>query len=135
LETWKSTNGAADTLPREEVAKIADSALNFRDKAWIWTLFNSGCRPGEVHQLTIGDVVPHDEGYIELHVRREKGSAPEPAAVYEDAVPALLGWLNAHPLRENPKPPVWMVHRKSTFSTRSGPRHRGRARVLERVGH
>ena len=56
----------------------------------------------------MGDVIPHDEGFIELLVHREKGSAPEPAPVYEDAVPALLAWLNAHPDRENPDAPLWV---------------------------
>ena len=108
LEAWKPTNGASDMLSVSEVAKIAASALNFRDRAWIWTLFNSGCRPGEIYKLRIGDVVPHDEGFIELRVRREKGSAPEPAPVYEDAVPALHAWLNAHPARGNPTAPLWV---------------------------
>ncbi|MCI4336247.1 MAG: site-specific integrase [Thermoplasmata archaeon] len=95
-------------LTREEVSQIAEHALNFRDKAWIWTLFNSGCRPGEVYQLRVGDVTPHDEGYIELRVRREKNSAPEPAPVYEDAVPALLAWLGAYPRSEDPEAPLWV---------------------------
>ena len=108
LEKWRPTNGASDMLTREEVASIADQAQSFRDRAWIWTLFNSGCRPGEIYQLRVGDVVPHDEGYIELRVTREKGSAPEPAPVYEDAVPALLAWLSAHPRRDNPASPLWV---------------------------
>jgi integrase/recombinase XerD len=108
LEAWKPTNGASDMLSRDEVARIAESALNFRDRAWIWTLFNSGCRPGEIYRLRVGDVVTHDEGYIELHVLREKGSAPEPAPVYEDAVPALLAWLNAHPRKGDPSAPLWI---------------------------
>jgi integrase/recombinase XerD len=107
LERWAPTNGATDMLTREDVARIAEQAQNFRDRAWIWTLFNSGCRPGEVYRLLVSDVVAHDEGYIELRVPREKGSAPEPAPVYEEAVPALLAWLNAHPLKEDPKPPLW----------------------------
>ena len=81
LEKWKPTHGASDMLSRDEVARIAERAQNFRDRAWIWTLFNSGCRPGEIYRLRVGDVVPHDEGYIELRVMREKGSAPEPAPV------------------------------------------------------
>ena len=108
LEAWKPTNGASDMLSREEVSQIAESARNFRDRAWVWTLFNSGCRPGEIYRLRVGDVVPHDEGYIELHVQREKGSAPEPAPVYEDAVPALLAWLNAHPSKDDPGAPLWV---------------------------
>ena len=108
LEAWKPTNGASDMLSVSEVARIAEGALNFRDRAWIWTLFNSGCRPGEIYQLRVGDVVPHDEGFIELRVQREKGSAPEPAPVYEDAVPALLAWLNAHPAKGDPTAPLWV---------------------------
>jgi integrase/recombinase XerD len=108
LEKWKPTNGASDMLTRDEVASIADQTLNFRDRAWIWTLFNSGCRPGEIYRLRVGDVVPHEEGYIELRVAREKGSAPEPSPVYEDAVPALLAWLNAHPLNDDPTSPLWI---------------------------
>lgn len=107
LEKWKPTNGASDMLSRDEVAQIAEHALNFRDRAWIWTLFNSGCRPGEIYRLRIGDVVVHDEGYIELRVSREKGSAPEPAPIYEDAVPALLAWLGAHPETKNRSAPLW----------------------------
>lgn len=108
LEKWKPTNGASDMLTRDEVTLIAENAQNFRDKAWIWTLFNSGCRPGEIYRLRVGDVVPHDEGYIELRVQREKGSAPEPAPVYEDAVPALLAWLASHPRRDDPSSPLWV---------------------------
>jgi integrase/recombinase XerD len=108
IEKWVATNGASDMLTQEEVARIAEAAQNFRDRAWIWTLFNSGCRPGEIYQLRVGDVVPHDEGYVELRVRREKGSAPEPAPVYEDAVPALLAWLSAHPRASDPNAPLWV---------------------------
>ncbi len=108
LEKWKPVAGPSDMLSRDDVARIAEAALNFRDKAWIWTLFNSGCRPGEVYQLRIDDVVPHEEGYIELRVHREKSSAPEPAPVYEDAVPALLAWLNAHPRKDDPSSPLWV---------------------------
>jgi integrase len=108
LERWAPTSDASDMLTREDVAQLAERAANFRDRAWIWTLFNSGCRPGEIYRLRVGDVVPHDEGYIELRVRREKGSAPEPAPVYEDAVPALLAWLNAHPHGRDADAPLWV---------------------------
>jgi integrase/recombinase XerD len=108
LEKWKPVSGASDMLTREDISLIAGHAQNFRDRAWIWTLFNSGCRPGEIFQLRVGDVVPHDEGYIELRVSREKGSAPEPAPVYEDAVPALLAWLNAHPRHDDRSSPLWV---------------------------
>ncbi|MCW6167081.1 MAG: hypothetical protein LVQ64_01355 [Thermoplasmatales archaeon] len=47
FERWKPTNGASDILTREEVARLADQAQNFRDTAWIWTLFKSGNRPDQ----------------------------------------------------------------------------------------
>lgn len=108
FERWKPVAGPSDMLTRDDIAMIADHTQNFRDKAWIWTLFNSGCRPGEIYRLRVGDVLVHDEGYIELRVAREKGSAPEPAPVYEDAVPALLVWLAAHPRRDEPRAPLWV---------------------------
>ncbi|MCI4319770.1 MAG: site-specific integrase [Thermoplasmata archaeon] len=95
-------------LTRDDIARIAESARNLRDSAWVWILFSSGCRPGEIYRLRIGDVVPHAEGFIELRVVREKGSAPEPAPVYEDAVPALLGWLSVHPRHDAPDAPIWV---------------------------
>ena len=53
-------------------------------------------------------MVPHDEAYIELRVPRENGSAHEPAPVYEDAVPALLAWLAAHPKGDDSRSPLWV---------------------------
>ncbi|MCI4350758.1 MAG: site-specific integrase [Thermoplasmata archaeon] len=108
LARWQPTNSASDMLTRDDIARIAESTRNARDSAWLWILFNSGCRPGEIYRLRIGDVVPHPEGFIELRVVREKGSAPEPAPVYEDAVPALLGWLSVHPRHDAPDAPIWV---------------------------
>ena len=115
LERWQPTNSASDMLTRDDVARIAGSARNLRDRAWAWALFNSGCRPGEIYRLRIGDVVAHAEGFIELRVVREKGSAPEPAPVYEDAVSALLGWLSVHPRHDVPDAPIWVNFTGSRF--------------------
>ena len=100
--------GPADMLTREDVQAIADHTLNFRDRAWIWCLFNSRRRPGEVFRLTLGDVEPHPEGYIDLMIRPEKGSAAMPVSLYEDAVPALLAWLDIHPNKGDPSSPLWV---------------------------
>jgi len=100
--------GPADMLTREDVQAIADHTLNHRDRAWIWCLFNSRRRPGEVFRLTLGDVEPHPEGYIDLMIRPEKGSAAMPISLYEDAVPALLTWLDTHPNKGDPRSPLWV---------------------------
>jgi hypothetical protein len=57
--------------------------------------------------LRLGDVVLH-EGYIELLPHREKGSDDRPAPVYEDAVPALLAWLDSHPRKGEREAPLWV---------------------------
>ena len=82
-------------------------ALNQRDKAWIWCLYQSRLRPGELYGLRLGDVVLH-EGYIELLPHREKGSDDRPAPIYEDAVPALLAWLDSHPRKGEREAPLWV---------------------------
>jgi hypothetical protein len=52
-------------------------------------------------------VALHD-GYIELLPHREKGSDDRPAPVYEDAVPALLAWLDSHPRKGDRDAPLWV---------------------------
>jgi len=101
--------GPADMLTREDVIAIADATTNHRDKAWVWCLFNSRRRPGEVFKLTLGDVEVHPEGYIDLAIRPEKGSAAMPVSIYEDAVPALLTWLDSHPRKGDNRAPLWVA--------------------------
>ena len=98
---------ARDILTREDVSRIAENAYTTRDRAWVWALFESRCRPGEVFSLRVGDVEPRD-GYAVMHVRREKGSEPRPAPVYADAVPALLAWIAEHPAKTEPSAPLWV---------------------------
>ncbi len=100
--------GPADMLTREDVSAIADHTTSHRDRAWVWCLFNSRRRPGEVFKLTLGDIEVHPEGYIDLAIRPEKGSAAMPASLYEDAVPALLTWLDSHPRKGDPGAPLWV---------------------------
>ncbi len=94
-------------LTRDDVLRIASKALNPRDKAWIWCLYQSRLRPGELFGLRLADVALH-EGYIELFPHREKGSDDRPAPIYEDAVPALLAWLDSHPRKGEREAPLWV---------------------------
>ena len=99
--------GPAEVLTREDVEKIAVATKNLRDRAWVWALYNSRARPGELFRLRVGDVVTH-EGYLELFINREKGGNERPAPIYEDAVPALLAWLDVHPSKADPTAPLWV---------------------------
>jgi integrase len=99
--------GPTEVLTRDDVAKIAAATTSLRDRAWVWSLYNSRARPGELYRLRVGDVVVHD-GYLELFLNREKGGNERPAPVYEDAVPALLGWLDVHPGKGDSSSPLWV---------------------------
>ncbi|MCI4317188.1 MAG: site-specific integrase [Thermoplasmata archaeon] len=99
--------GPAEVLTRDDVVRIAEETRTLRDRAWVFTLYGSRCRPGELYRLRIGDVVRHD-GYLSLSVHREKGSGERPALVYEDAVPALLSYLDTHPRKNEPEAPLWV---------------------------
>ena len=125
---WKSPYNGSDMLTREDVARLADAAENFRDRAWIWTCYASACRPGEIYSLRVGDVVVKD-GYLELRVHREKDSVNAPSFVYEDAVPALLAWLRAHPTGKDPKAPLWVTLRSGERGRPAG--YRALYKVIE----
>jgi len=102
---WKSPYTASDMLSRDDVAKVADAMENFRDRAWLWTCYESARRPGEIYRCRYGDVQPKD-GYVELTIRGEKDSPNSMAFLYDDAVPALLSWVGAHPSKD-PRAPLW----------------------------
>jgi integrase len=99
--------GPSEVLTREDVLKIASETHTLRDRAWVLALYGSRCRPGELYRLRVADVARH-EGYLSLSVHREKGSGDRPALLYEDAVPALLAYLDIHPRRDEPNAPLWV---------------------------
>lgn len=107
--------GADDVFTLADVAKIADHCTSLRDKAFVWTLYESGARPGELARMSIGDVKRRDPGYLELRTHREKGSDPVPVFLFEQAVPALLAWLSEHPSKDDAKAPLWVGIQKSNW--------------------
>jgi len=111
-----------DLLTVEEVQRIADCATNIRDKAFIWVLFESMRRLGEILTLKIGNVEFDDLG-ARLVVNGKMGR--DNARIITSA-PLLASWLNIHPLKNNPDSPVWITlnrkreHKQITYSaTRS----------------
>lgn len=51
-----------DLLTEEDIKKLVNSCFTLRDKALIFTLYESGCRIGEIASLQIKDVVFDDIG-------------------------------------------------------------------------
>jgi len=91
-------------LTPEEVKKLVKAAENQRDKAFILTHYESGCRIGETLSLRIINVSFDKYGAV-LIVDGKTG--PRRVRVIA-AAPALASWLSIHPLRDNPYAPLWV---------------------------
>lgn len=113
----------ADVLSPEEVAQLAEHAMNLRDKALIWSIYESGARIGELLGLRVGDAEPTTYGGVRLHLPYGK-TGRRPVPLFESSVPAILAWLKAHPTSRNKKAPLW-VGIQATERKSSGPRPSG----------
>ena len=94
-----------EILTKEEVEKIANSADNTRDRAFILTLYESGCRIGELLPIRIKHI-QFDEYGIILIVNGKTGSRR--VRIIEHAKD-LTNWLDIHPLKNNPEAFVWIT--------------------------
>ena len=95
-----------EILTQEEVQALITAATNERDKALIATLYESGCRIGELLGLQIKQMQQHPHGY-EITVRGKKGSR---RLLLIACAPYLTAWLNQHPRRDNPLEYLWVTH-------------------------
>ncbi|WP_348613014.1 tyrosine-type recombinase/integrase [Halobaculum rarum] len=91
-----------DLLTMEDIKAQADAAKNPRDKAFIWLLYESGARIGELIDLTVGDIEDRKQGK-KVVIDGKTGARRIPLV---ESVPHLNKWLNAHP---NPTKdaPLW----------------------------
>lgn len=110
--SWINTNVSIDkqdlpnNLPNEEDAKkMIEAAEHPRDKALIASLYESGCRVGEIAALRIGDI-NYDEYGAHMIVNGKTGSR-RVRLVF--GAPILASRLNVHPEKNNPKAPLWVV--------------------------
>ena len=95
-----------DVLTPEEVARLAEHAVNLRDKALIWTLYESGARAGEVLALRVGDVERTEYGALRIYLPEGK-TGRRTVPLFEAAVPNLLLWLKNHPRPDDQSAPLW----------------------------
>jgi len=92
----------------EEMIKIAD---NPRDKAFIITLAESGCRVGEILTLLVKSLIFDERGAYFL----VDGKTGTRRVRVINATPYLHDWLNMHPEKDNPLAPLWI-----SFGTMKG---------------
>jgi len=94
-----------EILSEEEIVRLAEATNHPRDKALILTLYESGCRIGELLSLRIKHV-QFDEYGIILIVNGKTGSRRVRVLKY---VKELSEWLDIHPLKKNPEAFVWIT--------------------------
>lgn len=93
-----------EILSQEDIKNMVQVANTLRNKAMIFTLYESGCRKGEFLGLKIKHVTLDNYGAV-LMVDGKTGSR---RIRLIDSVPDLINWLNAHPGREDPESPLWI---------------------------
>jgi integrase len=106
---------------------MVGSATLSRDRALILTLFESGCRIGEIGQLRIRSV-EFDEHGAKLIVTGKTGMR---RIRIVRAAPLIQEWLNEHPRRNDVGAPLWIglgFRNRNKVMTRDAI-----ARVLERT--
>jgi len=94
-----------EMLTEEEIKKLAEAAINLRDKAFILTLYESGCRIGEILTMKIKNVQFDEYGAV-LIVNGKTG--PRRVRVIASS-PILMTWLNNHPLKDNSDSSLWIA--------------------------
>ena len=110
--SWIDTSVSIDkqelpnNLPNEEdVKKMIEVADHPRDKALIASLYESGCRVGEIASLKIQDI-NFDEYGAYMVVNGKTGSR-RIRLIY--SAPIIGTWLNVHPEKNNTNAPLWVV--------------------------
>ena len=110
--SWINTNISTDrqdlphNLPNEEdVKKMIEKAEHPRNKALISSLYESGCRVGEIASLRVGDI--NFDEYGAFMIVKGKTGSRRIRLVFSS--PILASWINIHPEKNNPSAPLWVV--------------------------
>ncbi len=85
----------------EDIQPMLDASLNSRDRALVALAWDLGPRPGELFDLTPGDIVDHDYG---LQVTLD-GKNGRRSPVLVPSVPYVRRWLDDHPGGDSD--PLW----------------------------
>jgi len=84
-----------DVLTREEIRKIMQYAPTL-ERAFLFLIFESGCRVSEIEFLHVSSLRHTKEG-IEITI--PKGKTGSRDVWIRESVPYVMNWLNEHPIR------------------------------------
>ena len=94
-----------EILTEEEILKLVEAADNPRDKALVMSLYESGCRVGELLTARIKDVSFNENGAT-LTITGKTG--PRRIQLISSA-PLMGSWLESHPTKNNPESLLWVT--------------------------
>jgi len=94
-----------EILTPEEINELVNAADHIRDKAFISTLYESGCRIGELLCLQIKHVQFDEFGAV-LLVNGKTGQRRVRVIASE---PRLHQWIENHPFKDDPEAPLWIT--------------------------
>jgi len=77
----------------DDIQPMLDACLNSRDRALVALAWDLGPRPGELYDLTPGDIVDHDYG-LQVTLNGKNGRR---SPVLVPSVPYVRRWLDDHP--------------------------------------
>lgn len=94
-----------ELLTFDEVMKLVNVADHVRDKAFVLTLYESGCRIGELLSLKIKHVQMDSYGAVLL----VNGKTGQRRVRIIFSVPKLQQWIENHPLKSDLDAPLWIT--------------------------
>jgi len=94
-----------EILTEAEVSALIAAAMNVRDKALIASLYESGCRIGELLSLRLNQLQQHPHGF-QITVEGKKGSR---RLLLIACTSYLTDWLNQHPKSGDPQACLWVT--------------------------
>lgn len=104
LKEPKDSRLPEEMISEEEIKKLVEIAKHPRDKAFIFLLYESGCRVGEILSLQVKNVQFGDQmSYIIVNGKTGQRRVPLIACAGY-----LSMWINMHPLKDTPNAPLWI---------------------------
>lgn len=99
-------------LTDEDIEKVlANGCQTAREKAFISTLHETGCRAGEILNFRVGDIIFKD-AYAEVHVPDSKTG--KRTIFITKSVPHLLRYLDSHPYKDVANGFLWLCESNRT---------------------
>ena len=92
-----------ELLTEDEIKNMVSNATNIRDKALIFTLYESACRVGELLSRKLKHVVFDDYGAV-----LSDGKTGMRRIRLIQSAPLLSNWVENHPQKDNPDAFLWI---------------------------